>query len=719
MTITAPRVAGMGDWPCGSGHLVGELMEVPSLLLPRLPMLMAAATIMIIAPSADSAPTSAATSTAAPPPVPPQAPKDAASTVLPSGALRRKLAWAPRPPAIEARAARHVSGEVLVRYRAEATTAEIERIERRFGLRRRKELKPLRIRHYVLPPGKTVLEAIQDLEALASVEYASPNHLISIEAVPSDAFFHDQWSLHNLGQIVNGQGGPADVDIDWPEAMDLFQPVRETVVAVLDSGVALLHPDLEANILINSPEFVGDVHDGVDDDGNGFVDDFVGWDFVDDDNLPLDENGHGSLVASLIGASANDGVGVAGTSPALRMLPLRVFDDLGSGTVDAFLEASIYAVGRGARVLNFSGGHIGTNETESTLIAWLDEQGVLLVAAAGNGGADLLGDDNDLFPIFPASHLGENVVSVAATGRDDALTVFSNFGAQSVDLAAPGKDILGADIARNRVFLEDFETGAPGWTVADSCHDASCFVWSLFLDAFHNTWANDSADSLGRPVDYLRNTNAWVASPPITLPAFGPLLSFRAWHALSLTDLGFAEIESGGNWRTLEILEGFSDTAPPGTAADAGGTISADLSPFAGETVRLRFRLHSDHSFQADGFYVDDVTVSEVDVFEFDGRQFRFGSGTSFAAPLVSGVAALVWSQRPDLTHREVRQILLESVDPVSELEGRLATGGRVNASRALDQAIHFVPEPRLAPALISGLGVMSGLARRRRLRMQ
>jgi len=640
-----------------------------------------------------------------------------ATAALPPNALQRGISRSPRSTPARERAGRHVGGEVLVRYRSDATAAEIEGIERRFGLRQRKELKPLRVRHYQLPPGQSVFEAIDALEALASVEYAAPNHRISIEGVPNDPFFHDQWSLHNIGQIVNGQGGPADADIDWPEAMDLFQPATEIVVAVLDSGAALLHPDLEGNILLNSPELTGDVHDGVDDDGNGFVDDFVGWDFVDDDNLPLDENGHGSLVASLIGASANDAVGVAGASPALKMLPLRVFDDLGSGTVDAFLAASIYAVSRGAHILHFSGGHTGTNETESTLIAWLDEQGVLLVAAAGNGGADVRGDDNDQLPVFPASHPGENVVSVAATGRDDALTLFSNFGAQSVDLAAPGKDILGADITRNRVFLEDFETGAPAWTVANNCHDP-CLDWSLFVDAFHNTWANDSADSFGSPIDYLRNTHAWVTSPSMTLPVFGPLLSFRTWHALSITDFGFAEIESGGIWRTLAILEGFSATAPPGTATDSGGTVSADLSSFAGETVRFRFRLHSDHAFQADGFYVDDVAISEVDAFEFDGRQFQFNDGTSFAAPLVSGVAALVWSQRPDLTHREVRQILLESVDLVPELAGRLTTGGRVNAARALDTAIRFVPEPGLVSALGAGLAALCGLARRRRRRM-
>jgi subtilisin family serine protease len=539
---------------------------------------------------------------------------------------------------------------------------------------------------------------------------------MSIETVPNDLHFHDQWSLHNLGQIVNGQSGPANVDIDWLEAMDLFTPASPTIVAVLDSGVALLHPDLAASIVVNPAELAGDPQNGIDDDGNGFIDDWVGWDFVDDDNLPLDEQGHGSLVASLIGASANDEVGISGVLPQAYLLPLRVFNDLGSGTVDAFLEASLYAVDRGARIINFSGGHFGANATESALIDWLDQQGVLLVAAAGNGGADVVGDDNDVLPVFPASHPAENVISVAATDRDDRLTLFSNFGLQSVDLAAPGKDILGADITRTRVFLEDFESHASGWTIGNNCHD-SCFDWSLFTDAFGNTWANDSADLFGFPVDYLRNTNAWTASPPITLPLFGPLLSFRTWHALSITDFALAEIETGGSWRTLTRLDGFSDTAPPGTAANPGGTINADLSAFAGETVRLRFRLHSDHSFQADGFYVDDVAVSEVDTFEFDGRQFQFSDGTSFSAPLVSGVAALVWSQRPDLTHREVRQILLDSVDPVPGLAGRVATGGRLNARHALELAIQFVPEPGLAPALAAGVGGLAAIARRGRRR--
>ena len=159
------------------------------------------------------------------------------------------------------------------------------------------------------------MDVCRRLLSLPMIEYAEPDYLRQPQQqLPTDPLFSQQWALHNTGQLVNGRNGPADADIDWPEAMDFYSPTASVIVAVIDSGVALDHPEITNKVWVNP----GEVKNGLDDDGNGYVDDLVGWDFVDDDNLPLDENGHGTLVASLIVSSVENGIGVSAARPKRR-----------------------------------------------------------------------------------------------------------------------------------------------------------------------------------------------------------------------------------------------------------------------------------------------------------------------------------------------------------------------------------------------------------------
>lgn len=602
--------------------------------------------------------------------------------------------------------------EVLVRFAAAAPPDELRRVEARHGLELLDDIPHLRTRHYRITGGGGVEQVVEALYGEPSVELAEPNHLYVPQLVPSDPLFAEQWALHNTGQTVNGGAGPSDVDIDWPEAMDLFTGSSEVVVAVIDSGAALDHPDLHDNVWQNPGE--GSLPDGVDDDLNGFVDDRFGWDFFDDDRIPLDENGHGSLVASVVGAVWNDGVGVSGVAPNAKLMALRILDDFGAGGaggVANFVAASTYAAEMGARIVNFSAGHQGSSGTERAQIEWLDAQGVLLVAAAGNGGSDAQGDDNDVLPLYPASYTLPNIVSVAALGRSGGLSTFSNFGSSSVDLAAPGEDIRGADVTRTAVYLEDFESGAPGWTPGSSCPGA-CDAWGGFIDLFGNVWANDS-DFMNEPLFYVPLVNSWITSPVLVLPALGPRLEFRIWHDLApLFDVLAVELSTDGlSWDVLGLVMGTSATDPPGTSLDPGGFFAADLSAYAGAPALVRFGILSDAALQGDGVYIDDVSITRVDVFEFDGTQFRFDRGTSFSAPLVSGVAALMMSQQPALTHREVRELILSTVDPTAALGGMIASGGRLNARKALAAAI-AAPEPTRPLLSITSVATTLLLAR-------
>jgi subtilisin family serine protease len=610
----------------------------------------------------------------------------------------------------------YVPGEVVVRYEAGVTAQEIRAIETRFDLAVISELPHLRLRHYELPQGVTVEATIEQLTAMPEVESVEPNVIHRLQGIPSDPLFGEQWGLNNTGQTVQGIAGLEDADIDWPEAMDLLSPSDTVTVAVIDSGVAIDHPEILANTWVN----LGEVENGVDDDGNGYVDDLLGWNFIDGHNLPLDDLGHGTGVASVVAGVCENGEGGSGVAPNARIMALRVADELqgfGSPVVSLmnFLLATTYAAENGARIINFSAvGAIPTTAQE-TQIEWLDSQGVLLVAAAGNGDfvGDGAGDDNDLFPLYPASYTTANIIAVAATNQSDELTSFSNYGAVSVDLAAPGSNIFVADVNRTFPLVESFEGTAPGWTVGHSC-PYGCPDWTFFVDALFNSWASDgSEDPLGYPVNYLPWTDSWLDSPAVPL-VFGPVLLFREWHALSSGDELLVQISTDGvNWNTLATYTGFSTSPAPGTSPNAGDLRLFDLTPYEGQTVQISFRLITDGVFQADGAYVDNVVITQVDLFQYDGTQYDYVDGTSFSAPMVAGVAALLMSHRPDLTHHEIREAILNSVDPLGSLSGKLATGGRLNAHNA----IQYVPEPSalvLQAAGIGGLFVVCSLRRKR-----
>jgi subtilisin family serine protease len=333
-----------------------------------------------------------------------------------------------------------------------------------------------------------------------------------------------------------------------------------------------------------------------------------------------------------------------------------------------------------------------TSAAAEAQVEWLDSQGVLLIASAGNGDftGDAAGDDNDLFPVYPASYTTPNIIAVAATDQNDQLTSFSNFGAVSVDLAAPGSNIFVADAHRTFPLVESFEGTAPGWTVGQSC-PFGCPNWIFFVDAFFNSWVSDGSEDLfGFPLDYLPWTDSWLDSPAVPL-VFGPVLVFREWHALAAGDGMVVQISTDGvNWDTLATYTGFSTSAAPGTSLNAGDLYRIDLTAYEGQTVQISFRLITDGASEADGVYVDDVLITQVDVFQYDGTQYNYADGTSFSSPMVAGVAALLMAHRPDLTHHEIREAILNSADPLAALSGKVATGGRLNAH----SAIQYVPEP-------------------------
>ena len=273
------------------------------------------------------------------------------------------------------------------------------------------------------------------------IRYAEPDRIVRAPArIPNDPRFSELWGMHNTGQ----QGGVADADIDAPEAWDLFRGSSNVVVAVLDTGVDYTHPDLAANMWVNPGEIP---NNGIDDDGNGWIDDVYGIDTYNNDSNPMDDHGHGTHVAGTLGAVGDNGIGVVGVNWNVQIMALKIGGGAGL-PLSAQIRGIDYMVMMKTRyginivASNNSYGGPGYSQAEYDAIRASNDAGIMFVAAAGNGGWDLIGDDNDRMPEYPASYDLPGIIAVAATDRNDRLASFSNYGRTSVDLAAPGVEIL-------------------------------------------------------------------------------------------------------------------------------------------------------------------------------------------------------------------------------------------------------------------------------------
>lgn len=325
---------------------------------------------------------------------------------------------------------------VLVRFAAGATAADRQAIRDRAGVGLEKTL-PLRGLQLVRPgPGDSVNATVERLERSARVLYAEPDRTRVASARPSDPELDMEWGLDNTGQPVEGVSGTADADIDAPEAWDLTTGSSAVTVGILDTGVDSLHPDIAPNLWANPGESGGGREsDGVDNDANGLVDDVHGWDFVNGDADPADPDGHGTHTAGTVGARGNDGVGVTGVAWTAGLAPLRVVGSGAGTTVSRLIQAYGYARAKGFRVVNASLGSGGFTQGEYDAIAAVPN--TLFVFAVGNDSVD-----NDTDPTYPCSYNLPNVLCVAGSDADDGLASMSNYGATSVDLAAPGERIL-------------------------------------------------------------------------------------------------------------------------------------------------------------------------------------------------------------------------------------------------------------------------------------
>ena len=569
--------------------------------------------------------------------------------------------------------------EVLVKCRPSQKEALLESLESN-GWTLLRELSG-GLLHLRIPEGRSLPEVLESLETRPEVEYVEPNRRIRPLNRPNDPHFNLQWGLHNTGQEVNGAAGTEDADVDAPEAWEFRTGSVDVVVAVIDTGVDYLHPDLKDNIWRNPGEIEGN---GLDDDGNGYVDDVLGWDFVDEDPHPMDAYNHGTWVAGTVGASGNNALGVAGLNWISRVMVLRIMDELGSGdSVDA-VRAIAYANQMGADVITLSWEDDGFSQSLKDAIAASD---AVVVCGAGNTGSD-----NDATPLYPASYDSPNVISVAASDPNDELPGWSNFGATSVDVAAPGVNIYTTVALRKAIWVDNFDDG----DISDWVTGGTKNTWGPTTErSYSGTHSLTDSPTPAPPpaLNYQNSTDSWARAPALDLSqAKGVRLSFFLIGQSEFADdvLTLQTSSDGVTWQNRTIYQMF--VFPDGTQAVSGGIgiwlpYYVDLGSLDGKgTVYIRFRFTSDaDAATGDGWYIDDVEVSAISE-DYDGTEYGFQGGTSMAVPHVAGLAALIKAHKPSLSNLEIKGVIEKTVNKLPAFTGKVATDGRVNAAKALGE---------------------------------
>lgn len=534
----------------------------------------------------------------------------------------------------------------------------------------------------------TTAQLIAQLRQDPSVDVAEPDYFVYANSTtPNDTRFGELWGMNNTGQT----GGTPDADIDAPEAWDRLTGNGSVIVGSIDTGVDYLHPDLVANMWHNLKEANGTA--GVDDDGNGYVDDIYGIDTVNNDSDPMDDNNHGTHTSGTIGGAGNNSEGVAGAAWNVKIAVCKFLGANNSGLTSAAIECVNYFTwlrqhGENIVATNNSWGGGGFSQTLKDAIDAADAAGTLFVASAGNNSSN-----NDSTPSYPASYDSASIIAVAATNHTDALASFSNYGATSVDLAAPGEGILSTVISTSgcdfspesaTLFHDGFESGLlDGWTqFGGLSYSYPPFFndpayWWTQDGADHYSGSYSASDSVGNYQDYAI-TSAWAA-PDLSAAPSGQLCG-------GLWIKGNAELNY--DYLTIYLSKDNGVTWTPVLATSgeyADWTKLTFLIPDDYKTSSFRIGLvrTNDSIANFEGYNVDDVGIglgsgsSRIPVYE------AF-NGTSMATPHVSGAVALAAMAFPGESVAARKARILASVDAVPALSGMVLTGGRLNLAKVV-----------------------------------
>lgn len=569
--------------------------------------------------------------------------------------------------------AKFVEGEILIRYKSNVSTQDQKITAASFGARSSAQIsKKMKVTKVKLQLGDDVTTAVQMYQNDPNIEYAQPNYIYYPTAIPNDTSFTQLWGLKNTGQTVlnptyaTNNPGTAGNDIDAESAWDQITDCRSAVVAVLDTGINYTHQDLAANMWDGS--------------GAGFPN--HGYDFIDVDNDPMPTSGneyHGTHVAGIIGAVGNNSSGVTGICWQASIMSVRVLSATG-GTTSTIVQGIEFAADRGASVINMSlGSEVALDLLFEDAITYANTNDVVVVVAAGNGGADGLSDDNDGLgddgiastKTYPCNFSQDNLLCVAALDQSYSLTSYSNYGATSVDIGAPGANILSSFAGQS--ITDDFTSG---WTLGGGWGASVCSTSTA-------TYA------------FLSNPSNWCGGGTYASNA-----DDRAYKSFNLAGANSATISYIALINT-ELNFDYISTAMKSTGGDpfiAGNTLLNtsggisdyfihDISACNTSTCSLGFRLTSNGSIVNAGVGIVNFVINTL---ETNSTRYYPLDGTSMASPQVAGIAAMVRAFNPNYTYAHTVAAIKNGGESVAALSGITTTGRSANAMGALS----YISEP-------------------------
>ncbi|KXY78336.1 MULTISPECIES: S8 family peptidase [Bacillus] len=322
--------------------------------------------------------------------------------------------------------------EVLIKFKKIDNPENLKQLQKQFSFEVQDTFPLTQIQLVKFHTDINMKELIQKLNKIPNIEYAEPNYIVYPAASSNDSYYNYLWGLKNIGQNIQGSVGIPNIDINVEKAWTKTEGSPNITIGIIDTGIDINHPDLKNSIWKNPGEIPGD---GIDNDKNGYIDDIYGWDFVNNNNSVYDGTGdsHGTHVAGTIAAAKNNTIGVAGVAPKVKVMSLKFLGNNG-GTISNAIKAIEYAKNKGVKITNNSWGGGGFSQT---LYSAIQQSNSLFIAAAGNNG-----NNTDQTPMYPAAYNLSNILSVASITNKGSLSSFSNYGKTSVDVAAPGTDIL-------------------------------------------------------------------------------------------------------------------------------------------------------------------------------------------------------------------------------------------------------------------------------------
>jgi thermitase len=563
----------------------------------------------------------------------------------------------------------YVEGQVLVKFKSHVSDNAVTAAVNNKG--------DLRVRDISLPrkaqgaekvalleldKAKSVKSAVEEYKNDSSVEYAQPNYIYHATAtVPNDSYYGNLWGLKNIGQIVinpsytTDNPGTSGCDLKAESSWDEQTDCSSVIVAIVDSGVNYNHEDLAGNMW---------------DDGSGHH----GYNYVDNTDDPMDYHGHGTHVAGTIGAVGNNGIGTTGICWKVKIMAVRALDAAGSGTTATIVSGINYAVSHGAKIINLSlGGQISFDQSFSNAIDNAKNNDVLVVTAAGNDNVDVDSAGN---ASYPCNFSQDNVVCVAALDQSYKRASFSNYGSTSVDVGAPGTNIMSI---WNGTDVENSENFISGWNITNS------HVYPHGWSEGNVTTTSATYPSLMDPADF-NGSNTYLSS---STDRAWKNYSFSGADGATLSFYAYINTENNYDFLNVYYYPGGGSPFISGTRLDhlsgtTGGyfyLFSYDISKSLASTMSVGFELTSDSISNYSGVALVEMAVTSVIL---NATSFNTIDGTSMASPHVAGVAALIKANRPSYTYTDLVNAIKKGGEACPALQGVTTTGKAVSAWGAM-----------------------------------